>query len=137
MARNLPAASDVAAKWKQNFGAAGASWAAGIGRVDRAPGLDAAAAVDRYVQGVQQNAQKFARNVGAVTLQQWQQAAQNAQGRLAQGASKGIDKYTAGITKVLAAEASILPSLPPRGDVEQNIARSGEFQRRMNAAFKA
>ena len=135
MARNLPAPSDVQAKWKQNFGAAGAAWSAGIGRVDRAPGLAAAAAVDRYVAGVQQNAQKFARNVGSVSLQAWQAAAIAAQGRLAQGAAKGSDKYLAGITKVLNAEASILPSLPARGDVEANIARSGEFQRRMHQAF--
>ena len=135
MARNLPAPSEVQAKWKQNFGAAGAAWSAGIGRVDRAPGLDAAAAVDRYVSGVQQNAQKFARNVGSVSLQAWQAAANAAQGRLAQGAAKGSDKYLAGITKVLNAEASILPSLPARGDVEANIARSGEFQRRMHQAF--
>lgn len=135
MAKSLPTPSDVAGKWKTNFGAAGAAWSSGISRVDRAPGLDAAAAVDRYVSGVQQNAQKFATRVASVTLQQWQQAASNAQGRLAQGAAKGEQKYLAGITRVLQAEQSILASLPPRGDVEQNIARSSQFQRAMHQAF--
>lgn len=137
MAKALPSATEVQAKWKANFGAAGSSWAAGIGRVDRAPGLDAAAAVDRYVSGVQASAPKFAKNVAAVSLQSWQSAASAAQGRLAQGASKGEAKYGSQIAKVLQAEANIIPSLPPRGDTEQNITRSGEFQRRMHAAFTA
>lgn len=135
MAKALPTPQDVATKWKSNFGAAGQAWANGISRVDRAPGLDAAAAVDRYVSGVQNNAQKFASRVGAVTLQQWQAAANAAQGRLAQGATKGEQKYLSGITKVLQAEQSILSTLPPRGDVEANIARSSQFQRAMHQAF--
>lgn len=136
MAKALPSPADATASWKTNFGASGPKWAKAIGRVDRAPGLDAAAAVDRYVAGVQRSAPKYAARVAAVTLQQWQAAANAAQSRLQQGAAKGENKFLAGITKVLQAEQNILPSLQPRGDVMANIARSGEFQLKMHQAFQ-
>ncbi len=135
MAKALPSPQEAAAAWKTGFSGAGPKWAAGIGRVDRAPGLDAAAATDRYVANVQANAPKFARNVAAVTKESWQQAAQNSQGRLAQGAAKGSEKYQAKIGQVLQAIGQVRGSLPPRGDVEANIQRSAAFQRGMHNAF--
>jgi len=135
MAKALPSPQEAAAAWKTGFGGAGAKWAAGIGRVDRAPGLDAAAAVDRWQANTIASAPKYARNVAAVTKESWQAAAQASQGRLAQGAAKGGDKYQAKIGQVLTAIGQVRGSLPPRGDVEANIQRSAAFQRGMHNAF--
>lgn len=137
MAKQMASAADAAARWQQNFGAAGPRWAAGIQSVTVAPGQLAAAAQDRYLAGVQQNVQKFASRVAAVPLQTWKDVSvQKGQGRLASGAQAGLAKYTAAIEKVLTAQRSIIGSLPPRGTVEQNIQRSSQFQLAMHNAFR-
>lgn len=137
MARTLPNAADVATKWRDRFSAAGPAWAAGIDSVTTPPGVAAAAAVDRYIQGTAANAPKFARNVAAVPLATWKETSKSkGQGRLASGAQAGLSKYQQKIQMVLDAEKSIIGGLPPRGTVEQNIARSGAFQLAMHQAFQ-
>lgn len=138
MAKVMATAADAAARWQQNFGAAGPRWAAGIQAVTVAPGQLAAAAVDRYISGTQAGAPKFARNVAGVSLASWKDTSvSKGQGRLASGAQAGLSKYQQAIGRVLEAEKSIIGGLPPRGTVEQNIQRSSEFQRQMHAAFAA
>jgi|SRR6185437_6786173 len=138
MARALPAASDVANKWKTNFGAAGPAWANGIDSVQVAPGIAAAAAVDRYVAGVNNSAPKYARNVAAVSLATWKDVSKaKGQTRLQSGAAAGMAKYQQGIQRVLDAEKSIIPGLPARGTVMDNIARSSAFQLAMHQAFNS
>ncbi len=132
MAKALPSPQDAAAAWKTGFSGAGPKWASAIGRVDRAPGLDAAAAVDRWQANTQAAAPKYARNSAAVPLADWQAAAQSSQGNLARGAQKGGDKYQAKIGKVLSDIGAVRSALPPRGDVEANIQRSAAFQRGMH-----
>lgn len=136
MAKALPAAADVANKWKQNFGAAGPAWSAGIDAVTVAPGIAAAASADRYVAGVNNNVAKYVRNVGAVSLTTWKETSKaKGASRLQSGATAGMGKYQAGIQRVLDAEKSIIPGLPPKGDVMANIARSSAFQLAMHQAF--
>lgn len=136
MARAIPSAADAAQRWSQGFGAAGAKWAAGVEAVTVAPGQLAAAAQNRYLSGVQQNAQKWASRVASVSLAQWkQQAVAKGQSRLAGGAQAGMAKYQARIAAVLEAEKSIIAGLPPRGTVEQNIQRSSAFQLAMHQQF--
>lgn len=136
MAKNIPTAADAAQRWSQGFGAAGQKWAAGIESVTVAPGQLAAAAQSRYLAGVQQSAQKWASRVAAVSLAQWkQQAVAKGQSRLAGGAQAGMAKYQARIAAVLEAEKSIIAGLPPRGTVEQNIARSSAFQLALHQQF--
>lgn len=136
MARTLPSAADAASAWSTGFGAAGAKWAKGIDSVQTAPGIAAAAAKDRYLQGVNASANKWANNTAAVTLQQWKTTAiAKGQGRLQSGAQAGLSKYQAAIGKVLEAERSVIASLPPRGDINANVERSRQFQLGMHAAF--
>lgn len=138
MARALPTAADAASRWQAGFSAAGPRWAAGIQAVTTAPGVAAAAAVDRYTAGVMASSQKYASRVAAVTLQQWKDVSvQKGQGRLQSGAQAGLAKYQSGIQKVLDAQRSIIPGLPPRGSVAQNIARSSAFQQAMHDAFSS
>src|SRR5487761_301785 len=76
---------------------------------------------------------KFARNSAAVTLQAWQQATttKGAQ-RLSSGAQAAQSKVEATFAKLFPAIQSAVSSLPPRGDIEANIARSAAFARAMN-----
>jgi hypothetical protein len=136
VARNIPSAAEAAQRWQQGFGAAGAKWAAGVESVTVAPGQLAAAAMPRYLAGVQGNAQKWASRTAGVTLAQWkQQSIDKGQSRLATGAQTGMGKYQSRIQAVLDAEKSIVSGLPPRGTVEQNIQRSSQFQLAMHHAF--
>lgn len=70
-------AQQATKKWVTNTSAATEEMKIGIEAVTEAPGAKAAAAVQKYVRGVQENAQKFATNVGAVTLQSWKEKAIN------------------------------------------------------------
>lgn len=128
----MPTPTDAAAKWAQNLGAAQTRYTAGVQAVQTSPGVSAAQAADRYLSGVQQSIQKFVANSQAVTLQSWQQASVNKGApRLASGATAAQPKMQNVFTSLFPFIAQVQGSLPPRGDLEQNIARSAAFQRGM------
>lgn len=136
MARPIPSAAAAAQAWQAGFGGAGQKWADGINSVQTAPGVSAAAAQSRYLAGVQNNVGKWASRTSAVTLAEWkQQSIAKGQSRLSSGATAGAAKYQARIAAVLEAEKAIIAGLPPRGDVNANIARSSAFQLQMHNAF--
>lgn len=133
MAKALPSAAAAAQAWQQGFANAGTKWAAGINSVQVAPGIAAAAAKDRYVSGVTQNADKFAANVAAVSLSDWKNmATTKGQARLASGAQAGAPKYQSKIGPVLQAIGQIRDSLPPRGDIMTNLERSRQMALGLN-----
>lgn len=116
--------ADATAKWARNASAATESYKSGIQSVQQAPGAKAAAQVDVWAANTAASRNKFARNVGAVSLQSWQASA----------TGKGATNYPVGIqagqAKQAAFMADFLPkvqqiaaSLPPRGTLQQNIAR--------------
>lgn len=128
----MPSPADAAAKWAQNLGAAQTRYTAGIQSVTTSPGQLAAQASDRWISGVQLSVPKFVANSQAVTLQSWQQASINKGApRLASGASAAQPKMQNVFTSLFPFIAQVQGSLPPRGDLEQNIARSAAFQRGM------
>lgn len=134
----MPSPNDAAAKWAQNLGAAQTRYTAGVQAVTTAPGQLAAQASDRYISGVQQSLPKFVANSQAVTLQAWQQATVNkGAGRLASGATAAQPKMQGVFTQLFPYIAQVQGSLPPRGDLEQNIARSAAFQRGMSRFTRA
>lgn len=128
----MPTPADAAAKWAQNLGAAQTRYTAGVQAVTTSPGVLAAQASDRWLTGVQQSVPKFVANSQAVTLQAWQSATtgKGAQ-RLASGATAAQPKMQNVFTSLFPFIAQVQGSLPPRGDLEQNIARSAAFQRGM------
>lgn len=135
--KNMSAA-DVAAKWSQNAGAATQYWVNGINATTTAPGPAAAAAADTWATNTVAAKAKFVAKLGTQTLSQWQQAAvAKGQTRYSQGITAGATKYTNAITKVLAAEKTIVAGLPARGGLEANIARSAAFARAMNQAAES
>jgi hypothetical protein len=127
-------------KWSTNLNAAGTYIKNGVNAVTVAPGQAAAAAQDRFLAGVTQAVQngKWARNVSAVSLQQWQSAMIN-KGipRIAQGTAQAVQTKGPAIDTLLAnvsAAQAAIASLP-KGGIEQGIARATAFMRAMSAAY--
>lgn len=82
-------------KWVSRLGAATQEIQQGIQGVQTAPGQQAAAKFDKWLNGVQASAQKWRRNVAAVSLEDWKSAAINVGvPRIAQGAQAKQGKYT-------------------------------------------
>ena len=129
----MPSAADAAAKWAQNLPAAQQRYVDGVNSVTVAPGALAARAASTWAANTAAAQQKFARNSAAVTLQAWQQqtATKGAQ-RLASGAQAAQSKVEQTFSKLFPAIQQAVSSLPPRGDIEANIARSAQFARAMN-----
>lgn len=83
----------VAQKWMTNFTASGASIQAGVQAVTVAPGVKAAAAKQKWLARTTAAVDKYAKNVSAVSLSDWQ-AAMLGKGlqRLQSGATAGQPK---------------------------------------------
>lgn len=115
----------IADKWVTNLTAAGPSITAGVNAVTVSPGAQAAAAADYWLQRVTASKQKFITNVGKVTAQQWKDAMLNVGvPRIASGASANKQKMVDFMTKWLPYMQAGVNSLPPRGDLAQNIQRA-------------
>ncbi len=129
----MPSAAEAAQKWATNLPAAQQRYVDGVNAVSVSPGALAARAAPTWAANTAAAQQKFARNSAAVSLQAWQQATttKGAQ-RLSSGAQAAQSKVEATFAKLFPAIASAVSSLPPRGDLEANIARSAAFARAMN-----
>ncbi|MDR5730672.1 MAG: hypothetical protein RB191_24950 [Terriglobia bacterium] len=126
-------------KWGTNLNAAGSYVKDGVNRVQTAPGASAAAAADRMLAGVTASVQNgtWAKRVGAVSLQQWQQAMINkGLPRIAQGVSTAQSTKQGQITALLSAvdTATAAANALPKGGLEQGIARATAYMRAMSAA---
>ena len=129
----MPSAADAAAKWAQNLPASQPRYIAGVQAVTVAPGALAARASAKWATNTAAAQQKFARNSAAVTLQEWQtQTATKGAQRLMSGAQAAQSKVEQTFAKLFPAIQQAVSSLPPRGDIEANIARSAAFARAMN-----
>lgn len=93
---------EAAEAWKTNLSGATTRIQAGINRVTEAPGRKAAMKSAKWLQAVTAAKEKFERNVGRVTLEDWK-AVTLAIGvpRVAQGAQAKVGKYTAFATEFL------------------------------------
>lgn len=120
--------------WLAGMQGAGTKITAGINNVTVAPGAAAARQAGVWAQNTAAAQQKYAKNVGAVSLQDWKDAAINkGVSRIASGAAASQSKYLAAMTQIGPQIASIVSSLPPRGNTDQNIARAVAY---MQAASK-
>jgi len=129
--------TDGANKWARNLGAATQDIAAGIDRVQQAPGAKAAASSGKWLAKVTQAEDKFKANVGAVSLQQWQQAAKDGVGRVASGANSKKGKMEAFATEFyqhLDRGASAIGAMPTN-TLEDGVAKAAA-QIRHNAQFR-
>lgn len=123
--------TDAAAKWVQRTSAAVPDYQAGVMRVTQAPGQAAARQQQAYLNGVQAAAAsgKWANNVGAVSLQDWQTAASQKGGqRLAQGVQQAQAKMEGAMARVfpmidaVQREVSSMDTSTPEGRIAKATA---------------
>lgn len=129
--------SDGANKWARNLGASTSDVQAGIARVSVAPGQKAAQQSGKWLTKVTQAEDKFKRNVGRVTLQDWQKAASDGASRIAAGANAKKSKMESFATEFYAHLDRGMAAINamPTNTVEDGIAKAAA-QIRHNAAFK-
>ena len=126
----------VAAQWAQRLGSSTQRIQDGVNSVQVAPGQAAARQKAVYIQNVQAAADKWAKNVANVSLNDWQQAmVTKGVPRIAQGAQAAQGKFAGFMSQLLPYIESGRNSLPARGNLEQNIARMTAWTRHM-ANFK-
>lgn len=132
----LPTAQEVAEKWRSRAGGAGADWVSGVQRVTQSPAQAAVAAREKWVQKMTDTAthDKWASNLGSVTLQEWQAACQaTGPSRYTSGIAASVQKYQSRMGGVLNHIQAGLDQLSgmPNVTIEDAIARSGQFIRHM------
>lgn len=126
-------ASDIATRWANNLGASTSRIQAGVQAVSVAPGVAAARQKQVWVQNVASAADKWASKVSNVSLADWQNATvQKGIPRIASGAQAATSKFENFMTKLIPFINSGLSSLPARGNLDQNIARSTAWIRHMS-----
>lgn len=118
-------ATSAAENWATKFSSSGTKAQQGAMAVTVAPGQAAARQAQVWAANVAAAVQKFARNVGAVSLNEWQTAYVNTGiPRFASGAQKGQPKMQQFMTAFLPTLTAAVNSLPPRGTYDQNKARA-------------
>jgi len=130
-------ASENAQKWKNRLSAATPEIQAGIQRVTVAPGQAAAKQRQAWQANVIAAGDKWERNVGRVSLQQWQQDALAGVNRIATGAASKVGKMESFLNEFqphLERGQAKLANMP-RGSFEANLARMVENARH-NSTFK-
>lgn len=131
MAHGTP--DEVAARWAQALAGSTERIKQGIMAVQVAPGQAAARQADVWAQNVAASRGKWARNVASVSLQQWQEAAANkGTQRIAAGAQQAQPKMASFLSRFLPYVDSQRQQLPPRGNIDQNIARMTAWVRAMS-----
>lgn len=130
--------SQVAQKWATNLSGATEHIKAGVAAVTVAPGQKAAAQRALWLSQLQANADKWARNVSAVSLSDWQQA-MNEKGinRIGTGAQAAIPKFTSFMQQFLPHVETVAAQVRamPKGGMANAEARV-LAQMRGNAAFR-
>lgn len=125
-------AEQIAARWAQGLSGAGEKIKQGVMDVTVAPGQAAAAQKQVYLANVQAAGDKWARNVGAVTREEWQQAMiEKGLNRIGSGATAAQPKFAGFINQLLPHIDTVKRGLPPRGTLDQNINRMTQFVRGM------
>lgn len=122
-------------KWGRRLNAAGPDIQTGVKAVQTAPGAKAAQAKSLWLQKVQEAADLWAKQVGSVSLSDWQDAMLNKGiGRIAAGVTAAQSKKTTQITNLLTAvdNAAAAAHALPRGTLEQNIQRAVTFMQHMS-----
>jgi hypothetical protein len=122
----------IAQKWASNLSASTQNITQAVQNVNVAPGQAAARQKTAYVNGVNASQDKWARNVAGVSLQEWQTAMINkGVPRIASGAAEAQGEFQQFMTRLLPYIANGVSTLPPRGSLENNIARAAAMMRYM------
>lgn len=122
----MKTAQQAAANWVNSAGRAATDWQEGVNNYSG----DWAGATTRQQSVMSNNWNAsvangtWANGVNRVGTQGWKSATTSKAANYSTGFQAGASKQAAAISKILAAEANIVGSLPPRGDYNANKARA-------------
>jgi len=128
-------AQQAAANWAASAGRAQTAWQEGVqsynGDWAGATTAQQSTMLQQLTQAVTSG--RWAQGVQRVGTQGWKQATTNKAANFGTGFNAGASKQATAIAKILQAEQSIVASLPPRGDFNQNVQRSVSVQTQLHA----
>jgi hypothetical protein len=130
-------ATQIADKWERNTQGATESFKAGVNAVTESPMAQAARASDQYLRGVTEavTSGKWQAGLNRVSLSDWKAAtAGKGATRIAEGVRTSKPKMQQFLQDFLPHVANVAANLPPRGGLEDNIARMVQ-QVRGNSQF--
>lgn len=93
-------AAQAASNWKAGMGSAGPKWAQGIANCNVNPMALAAAQSDKAQANYVAAVPRMVAGLNATPVGFWKSQAAAAQSNFAQGATKGLPKYTAAVAKL-------------------------------------
>lgn len=130
-------AASITEKWAQRTSGATQQVIEGVNRVQQAPGQKAAQQVDVWLANIQAKRDKWKNNVGAVSLQSWQESTRQGAQRIASGVQAKKGKMESFLNEFIPHLENVQRRVQsmPRGNLEQNLARMVE-NARGNADFK-
>lgn len=122
----MKTAQQAAANWSAAAPRAVTAWNEGIQATTKDQAALAAAAQPRWLAGVQDAAanNRFANGVTRRGTPYWKSQSTAKSGNYSTGYSAGGNNFSSAIGKILNAEASIVSSLPQRGDFNTNLQRA-------------
>ena len=117
------------ANYTASAGRAATAWAEGIQSTTKDQAALAVAAIPRMVAGFNDaaNSGRIAAGLQRGGTAYWKSQSQQKQGAYSLGIQNGGNNFGTAIGKILAAEAQIVNSLGPRGDIMTNLQRSQQF----------
>jgi hypothetical protein len=128
-------AQQAAEAWVGSAGRAATNWQSGV----QAYSGDWAGATTRQQAVMQTNWQqavasgRWANGVNQTGTSGWKSATTAKSSNYSTGFQAGASRQASAIAKIIAAEASIVPSLPARGDFTANVQRSVAMQTALHA----
>src|SRR5690348_3234375 len=124
----MKTAQQALARWQAAAPTAASNWTAGINGTQKDQAALAAAAQPLWLAGVQAAAaaNRFANGVTRRGTAYWKSQSEAKAGNYTTGYQAGGQNFSAAITKIINAEAQIVASLPPRGDINANLQRANQ-----------
>ena len=125
----MKSASQAQQNWTGAAGRAQPAWVAGIQSTQKDQAALAVAAQARLVQGFNDavNSGRWARGVQRGGTGYWKAQSEAKAASYGLGYQTGGNNFGAAIAKIIAAEQSIVSSLPQRGDINANLQRANAF----------
>lgn len=122
----MKSAQQAASAWAQSAGRAATNYGEGVANYSG----DWAGSTVRQQSVMQTNWQqavssgRWAQGVQATGTNGWKSATQSKTSNYTTGFSAGASNQAAAIAKIMQFMGSAVPSLPPRGDINQNLQRA-------------
>lgn len=122
-------ATTASQNWQASAGRAQQAFVSGVTSTTKDQASLAVAAQARLLMNFQDavNSGRWAAGVQRGGTAYWKQQTEAKANNYGTGITAGVNNFTAAITKIINAEQAIVSSLPPRGDITQNLQRANAF----------